>query len=51
MLHNVIYFEYFMPMSHGVNKKVLFNPSPFTKFAPDFLVVLQESPYKMSFFS
>ena len=30
--HNVIYLEYFMPMSHGVNKKaptiVFPNPSP-----------------------
>ena len=51
MLRNVIYFEYFMPMSHGVNKKVLFHSSPFTKCAPDFFAVLQESPYKTSFFS
>ena len=34
--HNVICFEYFMPMSHGVNKKappiVPSNPSPIPSF-------------------
>ena len=35
--HNVIYLEYFMPMSHGVNKKVptIVSPTPLpNRFLP-----------------
>ena len=47
---NVICFGYFMPMSHGVNKKaptnVLPPPLPPTRFSPVLFVVLQERLYQ-----
>ena len=47
---NVICFGYFMPMSHGVNKKAPTNvsppPLPPTRFSPVLFVVLQERLYQ-----
>ena len=51
--HNVICFRYFMPMSHGVNKKaptiVSLHPSPLLGFHQCLFVVLQAVLYQPSF--
>ena len=51
--HNVIGFGYFIPMSHGVNKKStpITAPTPLllTGFSPGLLVGLQEMFYKHFF--
>ena len=58
VLHNVICFGYFMPMSHGVNKKapqIFYHrlpPNPtlsFTRFSTGLFVALQEILYQPSF--
>ena len=50
---NIIFLKFFMPMSHGVNKKTPLSafshlPPP-TRFLPDLFVVLQEILYQLSF--
>ena len=51
--HNIIFVEFFMPMSHGVNKKTPSSASshlhPPARFSPGLLVVLQEILYQPSF--
>ena len=51
--HNIIFFEFFMHMSHGVNKKTPSSASshlhPPARFSPGLLVVLQEILYQPSF--
>ena len=51
--HNVIGFGYFIPMSHGVNKKStpITAPTPLllTGFSPGLLVGLQEMFYQHFF--
>ena len=51
--HNIICFGYFIPMSHGVNKKStpITAPPPLllTGFSPGLLVGLQEMFYKHFF--
>ena len=48
--HSVICFAYFIPINHGVNKKVppvVFpHSSPYTKLLPGLFVVLQETLYQ-----
>ena len=43
---NIIFFGFFMPMSHGVNKKT---PSSVSPHLPGLFVVLQEILYQPSF--
>ena len=51
MSHNVIHLEYFMPMSHGVNKKAptIVSPNPSPKQVSSRLVILQVIIYQPSF--
>ena len=51
--HNIIFLKFFMPMTHGVNKKTPLSafsylPPP-TRFLPGLFVVLQEILYQLSF--
>ena len=41
--HNIIFFEFFMPMSHGVNKKT---PSSVSPHIPGLFFVLREILYQ-----
>ena len=44
--HNIIFFECFMPMSHGVNMKT---PSSVSPHLPGLFVLLREILYQTSF--